>query len=118
LHAWNNPVFLKLNHEKPHYIWKWVITWKILHVASVSELMWKDLHDTIICIENATPEIDIFLPTIRWVITRNWWPLAHIAIRAREYKIPTVVWVGRFFDEVKVYLCVKIDFGKQTIVPN
>ncbi len=118
LHAWNSPVFLKLNDEDAHYIWNWVVTWNVLYVTSISELVWKDLSNTIVCIENATPEIDIFLPKIRWIITRNWWPLAHIAIRAREYKIPSVVWTGRLFDEAKNYKGIKIDFSKEKITPN
>lgn len=115
LHGWDTPLFLQLDESSAYFIWTGELTWEILHVEHVSELSNYDLNWKIICIENATPEIDVFLPSIAGIITRNGWPLAHIAIRAREYKIPTVVWVGDIFDKIKKYTSVRIDFTSQKI---
>lgn len=99
----------------PHYIGKWLKRGKILFVKHVSELSGKNLEWMIICIENATPEIDIYLPKIEWIITKNGWPLAHITIRAREYGIPAVVGMGERFNALEKAESVEIDFTQKKL---
>lgn len=81
------------------YSWVWAIEWEICFIDKISDFNEKDYKWKIIVIENATPEIDIYLKFIKGIITKNWWPLAHIMIRARELSIPAVVWTS-MFDEI------------------
>lgn len=113
IHRTNHPLFMKLSNTEPHYIGKWMVQWKILSVKHVSELEGKDLTGVIVAIENATPEIDIFLPHIEGILTKNGWPLAHIVIRAREYGIPAVVWIGENFRDLEKSQNVEINFDKK-----
>lgn len=113
MHRTNHPLFIKLSSTEPHYIGKWILRWNILSVKHVSELEGKDLTGVIVAIENATPEIDIFLPHIEGILTKNGWPLAHIVIRAREYGIPAVVWIGESFRALEKSQNVEIDFDKK-----
>lgn len=113
MHRTNHPLFLKLHDSEPHYIGKWTLYGEVLSVKNVSELKGKNLAGMIICIENATPEIDIFLPSIEGIMTKNGWPLAHIVIRAREYGIPAVVWIGEKFQALEKSQRVEINFDKK-----
>lgn len=115
MHRTNHPLFMKLHSTEPHYIGKGKVWWKILFVKHVSELEGKDLTGVIVAIENATPEIDIFLPEIEGIVTKNGWPLAHIVIRAREYGIPAVVWIGENFYALETAHSIEIDFDKKTM---
>ena len=115
MHRTNHPLFMKLHSTEPHYIGKGKVWWKLLFVKHVSELEWMDLTGVIVAIENATPEIDIFLPNIEGIVTKNWWPLAHIVIRAREYGIPAVVWIGENFHALEKSQNIEIDFDKKTM---
>ena len=113
MHRTNHPLFMKLSSTEPYYIGKGKVWWKILFVKHVSELEGKDLTGVIVAIENATPEIDIFLPEIEGILTKNGWPLAHIVIRAREYGIPAVVWIGESFRALEKSQNVEINFDKK-----
>ncbi len=115
IHRTNHMLFQKLNVSDPHYIGKWLKRGKILFVKHVSELSGKNLEWMIICIENATPEIDIYLPKIEWILTKNGWPLAHITIRAREYGIPAVVGMGERFNALEKAESVEIDFFQKKL---
>ena len=115
MHRTNHMLFQKLNISEPHYIGKWLKRGKILFVKHVSELSGKNLEWMIICIENATPEIDIYLPKIEWILTKNGWPLAHIIIRAREYGIPAVVGMGERFNSLEKAENVEIDFTQKKL---
>lgn len=116
MHRMNSPLFLKLEVWSAHFIGSGILEWEIIFVHHVTELENIDIQGKIICIENATPEIDVFLPKIRGIITKNWGPLAHIVIRSREYKIPAVVWLGNDFDKFrKANWNITIDFSTQTI---
>lgn len=111
MHRTNHPLFMKLHSAEPYYIGKWTVRGKILSVKHVSELEGKDLTWVIVAIENATPEIDVFLPQLEGILTKNGWPLAHIMIRAREYGIPAVVWIGEGFHALEKSQNIEIDFG-------
>ncbi len=113
MHRTNHPLFMKLSSTEPHYIGNWILRGRILSVKHVSELEGKDLTGVIVAIENATPEIDIFLPEIEGILTKNGWPLAHIVIRAREYGIPAVVWMGENFHVLEAAHSIEIDFDKK-----
>ncbi len=115
MHRTNHMLFQKLNISDPHFIGKWLKRGKILFVKHVSELSGKNLEWKIICIENATPEIDIYLPKIEWILTKNGWPLAHITIRAREYGIPAVVGMGERFNALEKAESVEIDFTQKKL---
>ncbi len=115
MHRSNHPLFMKLHSTEPHYIGKWKVRGNILFVKHVSELEGKNLTGMIVAIENATPEIDIFLPQIEGIVTKNGWPLAHIVIRAREYGIPAVVWIGENFHALEKSQNIEIDFDKKTM---
>ena len=73
------------------FIWKWIVTGDVIYAEKISNLSWIDCRWKIIVLENATPEIDIYLWEIKWIITKNGWPLSHIAIRSRELDVPAVV---------------------------
>lgn len=102
--------------DKGFFIWNWELEWELYYVNSLDDFLHDDYIWKIIVIENATPEIDLYLPMISWVITKNWWPLAHIAIRARELGIPAIVWSSYyeqiFLEKVKK---VSIDFKNEKI---
>lgn len=102
--------------EKWFFVWKDVLKWKICIINNIEEFDIKDYKNKIIVIQNATPEIDIYLPFIKWIITKNWWPLAHIMIRAREMNIPAVVW-SSYYDELfnNDDSEISIDFNKEKI---
>lgn len=115
LHSKNHPLFFQIPKENAFYIGKWSIQWKVFRVKNVSELEGRTLEWLIICIDNATPEIDIFLPQIRAIVTKNGWPLAHIAIRAREYWIPSIVWLGEKFEKIQNWQEIVLDFTKEEV---
>jgi len=78
------------------FIWKWILAWEVIYAEKISDLLWIDCKWKIIVLENATPEIDIYLWKIKGIITKNGWPLSHIAIRSRELNVPAVVWTSYY----------------------
>ncbi|GAB0175044.1 MAG: hypothetical protein HHAS10_09230 [Candidatus Altimarinota bacterium] len=115
IHRTNHMLFQKLSISEPHFIGEGMKRGRILFVKHVSELSGKDLTGMILCIENATPEIDIYLPKIEGVLTKNGGPLAHITIRAREYGIPAVVGMGERFNALERAEAVEIDFARKKL---
>lgn len=97
------------------FIWEWKMEWEIFYLEDLKDLDVNLIKWKILVLENATPEIDIYLPYLKWIITRNWWPLAHIAIRARELSLPSVVWTWVLFDKIKNNENLKIDFDQKII---
>lgn len=102
--------------EKWFFVWKWILKGTICIISDISDFQIKDYKDKIIIIQNATPEMDVYLKYIKWVVTKNWGPLAHIMIRARELDIPAVVG-SSYYDELasKDGKQVYINFENQVI---
>lgn len=79
----------------------------------------------ILLLPTATPEIDSYLSVIgkhaKCIITKYWWPWAHIVLKIREYnelhekKIPLVVGVGDLFEEIKEKKNLTINFNNKNI---
>jgi len=114
----NTPSYITKFDRIWFFIGKWIVEWNIYYITDLSNVNLPEITWKILLLENATPEIDVFLPYIKGIITKNWWPLAHIAIRARELNIPAVVWVGDLFDLLKIKKKARIDFfsGKINIL--
>jgi len=115
--TWENSlVEHKVLNEKWFFIWKWLLDWEICIINDLDEFQTKDYENKIIIIENATPEIDIYLSKIKWIITKNWWPLAHILIRSRELWIPAVVGSSYYDSLSKIdNINISIDFDNEFI---
>ena len=99
------------------FIWKWILSWEAIYAEKISGLLWIDCKWKIIILENATPEIDIYLSEIRGIITKNGWPLSHIAIRSRELNVPAVVWTFYYEELLSANKpdFITIDFNKNII---
>ena len=117
LSADDTPLFHKVSHGNGYFIGQGVLHGELLYIDDIGKISWfrKDLTGKILLIDHATPEIDGVLSCVKGVITRVGWPLAHIAIRAREMKIPSVVWVGNKFLALKKKNNISIDFVKKNI---
>lgn len=113
----STPLFYKVSNWNGYFIGHDSLEGELIYIDDISEIGWlsEDITGKIILIDHATPEIDGALIYVKGVITRVGGPLAHIAIRAREMKIPSVVWVGAKFDELKKKKSVRIDFSNKKI---
>lgn len=101
------------------YCWSWLLEWEICIIDDINDFNEKEYKWKIVIIENATPEIDVYLKNIKWIITKNWWPLAHIMIRAREFWIPAVVWTSKYSEILKkTPWKIKIDFKNKSLFIN
>ena len=115
------------------YIWNWKISWEIIYIENIKNLknkenLWK-LKGKILFLDTATPEIDSILPDILenviWIVTKYWWPGAHITLRLREKnlerkkawkkEIPLLVWLWDNFDIIKNKEKITLDFDNQKI---
>ena len=73
------------------FIWAGIVEWEVIYAEKVSDLVSQDYKWKVIVLENATPEIDTYLSEVLSIVTKNGWPLSHIAIRSRELDVPAVV---------------------------
>lgn len=102
----SNPCLKADNNEKKsiwyNSIWKWVL---MLYD-------WKDGNiKGIIYTNELLTEIALSINKISWIITNNWWELSHLAIIARENKIPIISWYK--LDEIKEYIWKKVIINSQ-----
>ncbi len=111
----NNLEIIRDRFSAWYYIGSWNLEWEVIYVSDISKINKDEVKGKILLIENATPEIDGILANIRWIITRNWWPLAHIAIRARELSIPAVVWIWEDFTKIIPSSFVRVDFNSKKL---
>ena len=112
----NNVSYISKFDAKWFFIWEWFLEWDLVYIDDLSKIDKKKINWKILLLENATPEIDIYLPYIKWIITKNWWPLAHIAIRARELKVPAVVWIWKKFDDLMLQEKIMLDFESEKLI--
>lgn len=102
INKWITIIENKLFWNNGFYSWEWQLEWDLCYINDITDFQTKDYIWKIIIIENATPEIDIYLNKMKWIITKNWWPLAHIMIRSREFWIPAVVGTNRYLDIINL----------------
>ena len=90
-------------------------TGKIYEIKNKTKL--KDLHDMIICIENADPGYDfIFNYKIKGLITKYGGSNSHMAIRCLEKNIPACIGVGKLiYDSVKISKNIYIDANNKVL---
>ncbi len=88
---------------------------KIYEIKNKTKL--KDLHDMIICIENADPGYDfIFNYKIKGLITKYGGSNSHMAIRCLEKNIPACIGVGKLiYDSVKISKNIFIDANNKVL---
>ncbi len=117
---WDNSLLeYKVLNEKGFFVWKWILNWDICFINDLDEFKTKHYKNKIIIIENATPEMDVYLSNIKGVITKNWWPLSHILIRSRELGIPAVAG-SSYYDSLSKLNNenISIDFDNELISIN
>lgn len=90
-------------------------TGKIFEIKNKTKL--KNLHDMIICIENADPGYDfIFNYKIKGLITKYGGSNSHMAIRCLEKNIPACIGVGKLiYDSVKISKNIFIDANNKVL---
>jgi hypothetical protein len=114
------------------FIWEWIVNWEIIFIQDInslfnmnfSELKWK-----ILFLQTATPEIDPILSKIldnvEAIVTKYWWPWAHITLRVREEnkrrkkenkkEIPIIVGIWEQFETLLKKEKISLDFNKEKI---
>jgi hypothetical protein len=111
------------------YIWEWKVCWDIEYISDTKSLydskVLKLLKNKILFLDTATPEIDWILydllHNVTAIVTKYWWPWAHIVLRLREENkkrkennldaIWLIAWLWDSFDLLKDHNDVTIDFN-------
>jgi hypothetical protein len=104
------------------------IHWETIYIDNIHTISYEQIKqktkEKIILIKNATPEMDSYLPYLiesKCIITKFWWPWAHIVLKIREMnqelsnKIGLVVWTGDLFETIKKHKNIQIDFTREKI---
>ncbi len=115
------------------YIWEEETNWTVIYIENIKELYdmnFEKLNWKILFLDTATPEIDWvlweLLAKVKAIVTKYWWPWAHITLRIREEnkrrkaeglkEIWLVVWLWDNFDTLKTETeKIFINFKKEKI---